>query len=149
MPVRLSPFMVAPDPMNALLALEKKITGLGLEPRLVALVKIRASQINQCAYCLHMHTKEARAHGETEERLALLPAWRESPCYVERERAALAWTESLTLVATTGADDEAYGLVQAQFSEQEQVHLTLLIGMINTWNRICVGFRSMPSVPLP
>lgn len=105
------------------------------------LVKIRASQINGCAVCLHMHTAAARKKGETEERLYLLDAWRESPLYSDRGRAALAWTEALTLVSETHAPDEAYRELQAQFSEEEQVALTLLIVAINGWNRIQVGFR--------
>ena len=110
------------------------------------LVKIRASQINGCAFCLHMHTASAREHGETEERLYLLDAWRESPLYSERERAALAWTEALTLVAETRAPDEDYHALQAQFTEEEQVKLTLLIVAINGWNRIQVGFRGVHPV---
>jgi len=118
----------------------------GLEDSLMELVKIRASQINGCAFCLHMHTAEARKKGETEERLFLLDAWRESPLYSARERAALAWTEALTLVAETRASDEAYEALQAQFSEEEQVKLTLLIVAINGWNRVQVGFRGVHPV---
>nr|QKW93892.1 alkyl hydroperoxide reductase ahpD [Vitiosangium cumulatum] len=113
----------------------------GLEPSLMELVKIRASQLNGCAICLHMHTQEARKRGETEERLYLLDAWRESPLYSARERAALGWTDALTLVAETHAPDEAYQALQAQFTEEEQVKLTLLITAINSFNRFGVGFR--------
>ena len=110
------------------------------------LVKIRASQINGCAFCLHMHTAAAREHGETEERLYLLDAWRESPLYSDRERAALAWTEALTLVSETHAPDNIYQELQRQFAEEEQVKLTLLIVAINGWNRIQVGFRAVHPV---
>jgi AhpD family alkylhydroperoxidase len=105
------------------------------------LVKIRASQINGCAFCLHMHTADARKHGETEQRLYLLYAWRESPLYSERERAALGWTEALTLLSQTHAPDDAYQALRAHFTAEEQVTLTLLIVAINGWNRIQVGFR--------
>ena len=104
------------------------------------LVKIRASQINGCAVCLHMHTTSARKLGETQECLYLLDAWRESPLYSERERAALAWTEALTRVSETHAPDDVYRALQAEFTEEEQVTLTLLIVTINGWNRIQVGF---------
>lgn len=110
------------------------------------LVKIRASQINGCAFCLHMHTASARRQGETEERLYLLDAWRESPLYSPRERAALGWTEALTLVSQTHAPDEAYQAVTQHFTEEQQVTLTLLIVAINGWNRIQVGFRAVHPV---
>jgi AhpD family alkylhydroperoxidase len=115
----------------------------GLEESLMELVKIRASQINACAFCLHMHTTEARKKGETEERIYLLDAWRESPLFSTRERAALAWTETLTRIAETGAPDDVYRELQAQFSEAEQVALTLMIVAINGWNRVQVGFRGV------
>jgi AhpD family alkylhydroperoxidase len=118
----------------------------GLEPSLMELVKVRASQINACAFCLNMHATEARRQGETEARLYLLDAWRESPLYSARERAALAWTEALTLVAETHAPDEAYRELKAHFTEAEQVALTLMIVAINGWNRIQVGFRAVPAV---
>lgn len=118
----------------------------GLEHSLMELVKIRASQINGCAFCLHMHTADARKHGETEERIYLLNAWRESPLYSDRERAALAWTESLTLLAETHASDDVYETVKAHFNEQEQVALTLMIVAINGWNRVQVGFRGVHPV---
>jgi len=114
---------------------------VGLEPALCELVKIRASQINGCARCLHMHVADARKAGETEERLHLLAGWRESPLYSERERAALEWTEALTHIAETRAPDEAYAPVKRLFSEEEQIKLTMLIGAINAWNRLNVGFR--------
>jgi AhpD family alkylhydroperoxidase len=118
----------------------------GLEKSLTELVKIRASQINGCAFCLHMHTADARKHGETEERLYLLDAWRESPLYNDRERAALAWTEALTLVSQTHAPDDVYKDLQKQFTEQEQISLTLLVVAINGWNRVQVGFRAIHPV---
>jgi AhpD family alkylhydroperoxidase len=133
---------LAPEGVKAMMVLEASIAKSGLEESLRHLVKLRASQINGCAFCIHMHTTDARKHGDSEMRLYMLNAWRESPLYSDRERAALAWTEALTLVAQTGAPDADYELVKAQFSEAEQVQLTLLIGAINVWNRLQVGFRA-------
>lgn len=141
-PRLLNPHKAAPDAIKAMMALEASFKNSGLEPALMHLVKLRASQINGCAFCIHMHATEARADGETEMRLYMLNAWRESPLYTERERAALAWTEALTQLAETGAPDADYALVKARFSETEQVYLTLLIGAINSWNRLQVGFRA-------
>ena len=132
----------APQAIKAMLALEAAIKASGLEPRLLHLVKMRASQINGCAFCLHMHATEARRDGDSEMRLYMLNAWRESTLYTERERAALAWTAALTLVAETGAPDADYAMLKAQFSEAEQVDLTLAIGAINVWNRLQIGFRA-------
>lgn len=115
----------------------------GLEASLLELIKIRASQLNGCAYCLDMHTKDARAAGETEQRIYLLSAWRESPFYSERERAALAWTEAVTLVSG-GVPDEVYEAAREQFSEKELVDLTWAITLINGWNRMAISFRSVP-----
>jgi AhpD family alkylhydroperoxidase len=143
---RLNPFAAAPAPMRSWLDFGNGILESGLEDSLMELVKIRASQINGCAFCLHMHTATARKHGETEERLYLLDAWRESPLYSGRERAALGWTEALTLVSETHAPDEAYRAVKEQFTEEEQVTLTLLIVAINGWNRIQIGFRAVHPV---
>ena len=143
---RLNPFAAAPAPMQAWLDFGKTILASGLDDRLMELVKIRASQINGCAGCLHMHTASARKQGETEERLYLLNAWRESPLYSERERAALAWTEALTRVSETHAPDSVYQELQAQFTEEEQVTLTLLIVAINGWNRLQIGFRAVHPV---
>ena len=140
---RLNPFAAAPAGMQSLLDFGKTIRNGGLEESLMELVEIRGSQINGCARCLHMHTASARAHGETEERLYLLDAWRESPLYSERERAALAWTEALTLLPQTHAPDDVYDALKTQFSEAEQVMLTLLIVAINGWNRVQVGFRGI------
>jgi AhpD family alkylhydroperoxidase len=143
---RLNPYQAAPDAMKALTALETYVRGCGLEPSLIELVKTRASQINGCAFCIHMHTTDARARGETVERLFLLDAWRESPLYTERERAALAWSEALTLIAQTHAPDAVYEEVRRHFSEEELVKLSLLVATINAWNRIAIGFRSVHPV---
>ncbi|PTL84803.1 carboxymuconolactone decarboxylase family protein [Vitiosangium sp. GDMCC 1.1324] len=137
---RLNPFANAAL-LKPLIDFGTTVVQNGLEPSLMELVKIRASQLNGCAICLHMHTQEARKQGETEERLYLLDAWRESPLYTERERAALGWTDALTLLAQTHAPDEAYQALKAQFTEEEQVKLTLLINVINSFNRFGVGFR--------
>ncbi len=131
----------SPGAYQAMLALQAAIDKSGLEKPLLELMKIRASQINACAFCLHMHTKDARKLGEREERIYLLDAWRESSLYTERERAALAWTECLTRLPEAGAPDEIYAQMQAQFTDAEIVDLTLAIGAINAWNRIGVGFR--------
>lgn len=139
---RLNAWKVAPDLMNAVLQLEKAAAGSGLEHGLYELVKTRASQINGCAYCLHMHTRDARKAGEKEERLYLLTAWRESSYFTPRERAALAWTEALTLISQTHAPDEVYQEVCQHFDEQERVALTLAISTINVWNRFAIGFKT-------
>jgi AhpD family alkylhydroperoxidase len=143
---RLSPLRVAPDAIAAVRALNDYVESCGLEPGLLDLVKIRASQINGCAFCLHMHSRDARARGETEERLYLLDAWRESPLYSPRERATLAWTDALTRIAETHAPDEVYAEAQAQFAADELVKLTVAIGLINTWNRLAIGFRNIHPV---
>jgi len=140
---RLDPFSIAPITMKAMLDLESTVASSGLEYSLYQLVKTRASQINGCAYCIHMHTHHAREHGESEDRLFLLDAWRESPLYTDRERAALAWTEALTLVNQTRAPDDVYAELEAHFSETERVNLTVLIATINAWNRISVGLRAV------
>jgi AhpD family alkylhydroperoxidase len=115
-----------------------------LEPSLLELVKMRASQINGCAYCLDMHSKDARAHGESEQRLYTLNAWRETPFFTDRERAALAWTEAVTLISQGHAPDEVYEEVRQRFSEEEIVNLTLAIVAINGWNRVAISFRAVP-----
>jgi AhpD family alkylhydroperoxidase len=143
---RLNPFAAAPALMQSWLDFGKGVLQAGLEDNLMELVKIRASQINGCAFCLHMHTASARKQGEMEERIYLLDAWRESPLYSERERAALDWTEALTMLSETHAPDNTYQGLQAQFNEEEQVALTLLIVAINGWNRIQVGFRAVHPV---
>ncbi len=116
----------------------------GLERSLLELVKTRASQINGCAYCIDMHTKDARANGESEQRLYALFAWRETPFFTERELAALAWTEAVTRVADTQVPDEVYELAREHFNENELVDLTLAIVAINGWNRLSVAFRTVP-----
>ncbi|MFC3676875.1 carboxymuconolactone decarboxylase family protein [Ferrovibrio xuzhouensis] len=137
-----NPHKLAPEAIKAMMALEASFASSGLEPALMELVKLRASQINGCAFCIHMHTTDARKTGESEMRLYMLNAWRESSLYSDRERAALTWTEALTLLPQTGAPDADYDLVKNQFSEAEQVQLTMLIGAINVWNRLQVGFRA-------
>lgn len=139
---RLNPYTTAAEAIQPLLALEASIKESGLEQSLIHLVKMRASQINGCAYCLHMHSVDAIKEGETPARLFLLGAWHESNLYTPRERAALAWTEALTLISQTHAPDEDYEEVLEHFSAEEMVKLTQLIGTINTWNRIAIGFRS-------
>lgn len=134
----------APDAFKAMLAFESFVHTCGLDPVLLELVKIRASQINQCAYCLDMHTKDARAQGETEQRIYALNAWRETPFFSESERAALAWAEAVTLVATSQVPDEVYETVCSHFSEQELVNLTMAINAINCWNRLAISFRRVP-----
>jgi AhpD family alkylhydroperoxidase len=146
MQARLNPYKAAPEMMNALGALENAVQASGLEQSLIDLIKTRASQINGCAYCIHMHTTEARRRGESEERLYLLDAWRESPLYSDRERAALAWTEAVTLISQTHAPDDVYEVARAAFSEAELVKLTTAIATINAWNRIAISFRSIHPV---
>ena len=136
---RVNPYMAAPDAMKALMGVETYIEKSGLEAQLINLIKMRASQINGCAYCLHMHTSDARAGGESEARLYLLPAWRESAMYTARERAALAWTEAVTAVADGNVSDAVYGEVRPHFSEKELADLTIAVAMINAWNRIAVA----------
>jgi AhpD family alkylhydroperoxidase len=131
-----------PEAVGAMLGLQKVVDESGLDPKLLELIKVRASQINGCAYCLDIHTKDAIAIGEDPERLNVVAAWRESPFYSPRERAALAWCESLTLLPSTGAPDALYEEVAAHFSAREQVALTAAIVAINGWNRFAVGFRS-------
>jgi AhpD family alkylhydroperoxidase len=143
---RLNPFAAAPALMQSWLEFGKGVLSSGLEDSLMELVKIRASQINGCAVCLQMHTASARGRGESEERLYLLDAWRESPLYTGRERAALAWTEALTKLSETRAPDSEYEAMRAHFTDEEQVTLTLLIVAINGWNQINVGFRALHPV---
>ena len=141
---RIDLLKASPEAIKPMYAIEAYLKNCGLEHSLLLLVKMRASQINGCAYCLDMHSKDARAEGETEQRLYSLDAWRETPFYSDRERAALEWTEAVTLVASTHAPDAAYEAVRAQFSEDEIKTLTLAIAMINTWNRLNVAFRTVP-----
>ena len=143
MTARINPYTAAPDGIAALSAVEKYLQNCGLDRRLVELVKMRVSQMNGCAYCLHMHTADARKLGESEMRLYLLDAWHESHLYSARERAALEWAESLTNIATTRAPDDVYDRVRQQFSEKELADLSIVIAMINAWNRLSIGTRAL------
>lgn len=134
----------APDGYKAMVTLEQYVRDSGLEPSLLELVKTRASQINGCAFCLDMHTKDARAGGETEQRLYALSAWHETPFFNERERAALAWTETVTRISETHVPDGAYESVRKHFTEKELADLTLAIVAINGWNRLAISFRTVP-----
>jgi AhpD family alkylhydroperoxidase len=134
----------AHDALQAMLGLEKYIGESGLEPALINLVKLRASQINGCAYCIDMHSLDARALGETEQRLYELDAWRETPFYSDRERAALEWTEAVTRVSESHVPDEIYERVRKCFSEKEIVDLTIAVATINMWNRLAISMRSVP-----
>ena len=145
MTARANFYTASPDAMKAMVALETAVGKLGLEPSLLELVKLRASQINGCAFCVDTHTTDARKAGETERRLHGVLVWRETPFFTPREQAALAWTEALTQVSTTHAPDADYELVKEHFSDKEQVDLTLAIITINAWNRFGVGFRKMPA----
>lgn len=140
---------IAPDGVKAMSGLEKYVRHCGLEQSLLELIKLRASQINGCAYCIDMHTKDARAHGESEQRLYGLSAWREAPYYSDRERAALAWTEAVTEVAQTHVPDETFELARQHFSEKELADLTLAIVAINGWNRLAISFRVTPGTYQP
>lgn len=137
---RLNPYALAPAMMKQFLDFSNDVNN-SLEHQLVELVKIRASQINGCANCLNMHTAEARKHGETEQRLHVLAAWHEAPLFSDRERAALAWTEYLTLIADKRAPADLYAELDAHFTKEEQVKLTMIINVINSWNRLAVGFH--------
>jgi AhpD family alkylhydroperoxidase len=134
----------AQEAQKTMFGLEKYISESGLDHKLIHLIKMRASQINGCAYCIDMHSKDARALGETEQRLYELDAWRETPFYTDAERAALAWTETLTLVSQTHVPDAAYEEVKKHFSEKEIVDLTIAVGMINMWNRLAIATRTVP-----
>ena len=139
--MRLDYRQALPEASRAMNQLESVVRDSTLEPKMLDLIKIRASQINGCAYCLDMHTSEAEAMGEDSQRLHLVTVWREAPVFSPRERAALAWTEALTLLPETGAPDDVYAEVAREFSPEEQVALTLAIVAINGWNRLSVGFR--------
>jgi AhpD family alkylhydroperoxidase len=144
MAVRIDPRKAAPGVLHAMLGLEKYLAESSVEKPLRELIKLRASQINGCAYCIDMHWKDARAAGESEQRLYGLAAWHEAPYYSERERAALEWTEALTLIADDHVPDEVYERIRRQFSETELADLTLAIVAINGWNRILISFRAEP-----
>ena len=143
---RLDFMKAAPEAAHALYALERYIRQSGLEAPLLDLVKLRASVINGCAYCVDMHTKDARARGETEQRLYAVSAWHEAPFFTDRERAALAWTDAVTQVSRDHVPDEVYEQLQAQFSEKELVDLTYAVMAINAWNRLAIAFRKQPIV---
>ena len=138
---RLNYSSASPGLLRAMMGLETYLHECGLEPSLLELVKLRASQINGCAYCIDMHTQDARARGETEQRLYLLNAWREAPFYSDRERAALEWTEAVTLVTEGHVPDEIYERVRGHFTERELADLTLAVVAINGWNRLSISFR--------
>ncbi len=140
---------VSPGALKSMLDIETYVERTGLERPLLHLIQMRASQINGCAYCLDMHSKNARAEGETEQRLYELDAWRETPFYSPRERAALAWTEALTRIGETHAPDDVYQEAHAQFSDRELADLTLAIVAINGWNRLAIGFRAEPGTYQP
>ena len=140
---------VSPEAVTAMAGLERFVRTSGLEPGLVELVKLRASYINGCAYCVDVHTKDARVTGETEQRLYAIPVWRETPFFTPRERAALAWTDSVTEVARTGVPDDVYEQARAEFSESELLSLTMAIIAINGWTRLAVSFRTEPGTYQP
>jgi AhpD family alkylhydroperoxidase len=137
---------VKPDAYKAMRGLQAYVDATDLEPSLRYLTQIRASQINGCAFCIHMHLRDARKAGELQERLDLVAAWREAPVFTARERAALAWTEAATLVADSHVPDDVYEAARAEFSEQEMVDLTMAVVVINGWNRLMVAFRIPPAV---
>jgi AhpD family alkylhydroperoxidase len=139
----------APAAARAIYALEQFVRGTGLETSLLELVRLRASQINGCAYCIDMHTKDARAAGESEQRLYTLSVWREMPFFNDRERAALEWTEAVTQLAPHGVADEVYDRVRRQFQEEELVNLTMAVIAINGWNRLAIPFRAEPGTYQP
>ncbi len=140
---------IAPQAFEAMYGLESYIGGCGLEPRLLELVNLRASQMNGCAYCIDMHTKDTRAEGESEQRLYTVSVWRETPFFSDRERAALAWTEALTAIGKTNVPDDIYETARRQFNELELVDLTMAVIAINGWNRLAVRFRTVPGTYSP
>lgn len=144
---RLQFFAAAPEVMKAVQVLNQAVEKSGLERSLLHLIKLRASQINGCSFCVDMHSREAREDGETEQRLYLVAAWKESPLFSDRERAAFAWTEAVTLISNGGVSDELYEKTLEHFSEQELTKLTVAVGMINVWNRLCVSFHALHPMP--
>lgn len=144
MKARLDYAAIDPQALKAMMGLEKYVAGSGLEHNLFELVKLRASQINGCAYCIDMHAKDARKAGETEQRIYALSAWRETPFYTERERAALAWSEALTLISEDEISDSLYEATRRHFNDEEMVSLSMAIVAINGWNRLAIGFRKVP-----
>lgn len=146
---RMNYYRVAPEAMNAMIALEEATQSLSIPQSIREIVKMRVSQINGCAYCLNLHATEARTAGISQQKLDVLAAWRESPAFDEKERAVLAWAEALTRLDTSGASDPDYSKLAAAFSEREMVELTLVITTISAWNRFAVGFRSQHPVDQP
>ncbi len=144
MEMRIDPRKVAPEVFRAMFALETAVKATGLESNLLNLVKLRVSQINGCAYCIDMHSKDLRAEGESEERLYLLDAWRETDFYSDRERAALAWAEAVTLISHSHVPDDVYEEARQQFADDELAKLTLAVVAINGWNRFSIAFRAIP-----
>ena len=140
---------VSPDAIKPMLTLTAYLKHCGLEPKLLELIKIRSSQMNGCAYCLDMHTKDARKLGETEQRIYALSAWRETPFFTDRERAALDWTEAVTNVGGSHVPDDVFELARKFFNEKELVDLTMSIVLINGWNRLAIGFRTVPGTYNP
>lgn len=139
---RLNYATAAPDVYKTMLGVHRYLERCGLDERLLNLIYLRASQLNGCAYCIDMHWKDLRAMGQSEDTLYMLNAWPEAPGYTERERAALEWTESVTLLTEGHVPDEVYALARKQFSDEELVNLTLAVALINSWNRLCVAFRA-------
>ncbi len=140
---------LAPEAMKAMHAVESYARRSGLDPMLLELVRLRASQINGCAYCVDMHTKDARAHGETEQRLYAVAVWREAPFFSERERASLAWTEAVTLISRDHVPDDVYAAARREFSEKELIDLTMAVIAINGWNRLAISFRALAGTYQP
>lgn len=141
---RLNFYKAGPDAMKAMMALEDRVTNSGLEKPLVELVRLRASLINGCAYCVDLHTSDARKAGENERRMATVAVWRETPFFSDRERAALEWTEAVTQVADSHVPDDVWDRVKPHFTPEEIVDLTLLVSTINAWNRFAISFRKLP-----
>lgn len=135
---------IAPNAIHGLIQIEKYLQETGMDPKIYELVKLRASQINGCAYCIDMHTKDARAGGETEQRLYSVSVWREAPYYTEKEKAALEWTEALSLISENEVSDEIYKSVRKEYNEKDLVDLTMVIVAINSWNRLAISFRTEP-----
>ena len=146
MEARLNLLKLAPDAYNAMIALQGTVDKCGLEVAILELVKLRASQLNGCAFCIAMHTRDALKHGLSQERMHLLNAWRETPLYSERERAALAWTEALSFITQGHAPDEVYQQVRRQFNEKETAYLSFAVTVINAWNRLAIGMHRPPQV---
>lgn len=143
---RIAYAQIAPDAVKSLAATRPYIASTDIEPRLHALVELRVSQINGCGYCVDLHSQQARSHGEVQQRLDCLPVWRETSLYDDRERAALAWAESVTLVSQTGVPDDVFEEARRHFSEKDLVDLTLIVAVMNAWNRVAISFRQGPSL---